>query len=46
MLRNHISKIYLKQVTIHTTLLNYRTLQINHRKIFIKQTVDKFSLNG
>jgi len=41
MSRNRISKSYLKPAVIQTTLLNYRTFQRNHRKIVIKQSIDK-----
>jgi len=46
MSRSRIAKSYLKQAVIQTTLLNYRTFHRNHRKLVIKQSVDKFSLKA
>jgi len=46
MSRNRIAKSYLKQAVVQTTLLNYRTFHRNHRKLVIKQSVDKFSLKA
>ena len=46
MSRSRIAKSFLKQSVVQTTLLNYHTFHRNHRKLVIKQLVDKFSLKA